>query len=205
MDAESTVPAYAIHVGRSMQAALEICFSNVRPYRCTTLAQECSLGALFFLKERSVRGERRFLAAIVDRECDLVADVLAGGLLLGARRLGRRRSSPAWQSAPATRWLLRIPTRGDQVIPRSVAPRTAGEQASPDVVDMRRVALDLGSRADAGLADEVNDGLVVDYRVASPVLDDVAHQSMLDLVPLRGTGRKVRNADDEPGAIDEGL
>jgi hypothetical protein len=45
----------------------------------------------------------------------------------------------------------------------------------------------LGSR----VADELDDGLVIDQGSCAPVLGDMAEEAVLDLVPLAGTRRKV--------------
>ena len=46
---------------------------------------------------------------------------------------------------------------------------------------------------------------VIDQGSSSPVLGDVAEESMLDLVPLGRAGRKVRDADREARAVGESL
>src|SRR5918911_5711569 len=54
------------------------------------------------------------------------------------------------------------------------------------------------ARLGAHAPDELNDGFVVDQRSSTPVLSDVTEEAMLDLVPLAGAGRKVRDADGQP-------
>jgi hypothetical protein len=51
----------------------------------------------------------------------------------------------------------------------------------------------------------LDDGFVVNERSATPVLGDVAEESVFDLVPLGCARRKVRNPDREPGSISETL
>ncbi len=48
---------------------------------------------------------------------------------------------------------------------------------------------DLETLGPSGRANEVDDGLVIDEGPSAPVLGDVAEQTMLDLVPLRGSRR----------------
>jgi len=60
-----------------------------------------------------------------------------------------------------------------------------------------------GGRAYA--TDRLHDGLVIDQGSSSPVLGDVAEESVLDLVPLGRAGRKVRDADGETGPVGKSL
>src|SRR5580658_3763659 len=64
---------------------------------------------------------------------------------------------------------------------------------------------DAEPRSGAHAPDQLDDGLVIDQRSSSPVFGDVAEESMLDLVPLGGAGRKVRDADREARAVGESL
>lgn len=60
------------------------------------------------------------------------------------------------------------------------------------------------ARRCANAADRL-DSLVIDRRPSARVLGDVAEESMLDLVPLRGAGRKVADADCQAGPVGERL
>ena len=54
-------------------------------------------------------------------------------------------------------------------------------------------------------ADESNDGLIVDQRLATPVLADERKQSVLDAVPLAGAGREVADRDFKARVVGEFL
>jgi hypothetical protein len=61
--------------------------------------------------------------------------------------------------------------------------------------------LEAGLRGRCG--DELDDDLVADERLASPVLADRAEQPVLDLVPLARPGREVADGDLEAGLVGE--
>ena len=71
------------------------------------------------------------------------------------------------------------------------------------------VGVQLGSHLEPLLrfrvGDQIDDNFVTQQRLAAPVLTDVGEQSMLDLVPLAGSGWKVAHRDPETGLVCEFL
>ena len=55
------------------------------------------------------------------------------------------------------------------------------------------------------VANELHDRLVIEQRSPTPVLRDVADESVLNLVPFGRPGRKVGDADGETRAVREPL
>src|SRR5438309_6519259 len=59
--------------------------------------------------------------------------------------------------------------------------------------------VDVASDGEAGLggsgADQLNDDVVADERLAAPVLGDVGKEAMLDAVPFAGAGRQMGDGD----------
>ena len=72
-----------------------------------------------------------------------------------------------------------------------------------------KIAIDLAvnfePRVGRCAADQLNNHLVTDQRLAAPVLRDVGEQSMLDAVPLGGAGRQVGHRYFQAGLIGEAL
>src|SRR5271166_1109360 len=56
--------------------------------------------------------------------------------------------------------------------------------------------MNLETGGGAGRGNETDDGLETSQRLAAPVLADIGKESMLDLIPLAGTGREM--TDDDP-------
>jgi hypothetical protein len=56
-------------------------------------------------------------------------------------------------------------------------------------------ALDVQAGAGRRAGDELNDCLIADQRLTSSVLGDEEKQSMLNLVPLTGTGWQMADSD----------
>jgi hypothetical protein len=78
-------------------------------------------------------------------------------------------------------------------------------------LDPRRIgigidgALDVQAGAGRSAGDELDDGLIADQRLASPVLGDEGKQSMLDLVPLAGTGWQMADRDRQAKFVSQQL
>ena len=53
--------------------------------------------------------------------------------------------------------------------------------------------------------DELDDGLVADQRLSTPVLGDEREEPMLDLVPFAGAWRQMANGDLDAELLGEGL
>src|SRR4030081_1789937 len=54
-------------------------------------------------------------------------------------------------------------------------------------------------------ADQLDNDLVADQLLATPVLGDVGKEAVLDAVPLAGTGRQVGDGYDEAGLVGKAL
>lgn len=54
-------------------------------------------------------------------------------------------------------------------------------------------------------ADQLDDDLVADQRLAAPVLRDVGKETMLDPVPLAGAGRQMSDRDGKTALVGEPL
>src|SRR2546423_20740 len=69
--------------------------------------------------------------------------------------------------------------------------------------------VDVASDGEAGLggsgADQLNDDVVADERLAAPVLGDVGKEAMLDAVPFAGAGRQMGNGYPETGFVGKAL
>ena len=63
--------------------------------------------------------------------------------------------------------------------------------------------LDLQTSFRSGSGDQINDDLVADQRLASPVLTDEGEQTVFDFVPLAGPWWKVTNRNFQAGLIRE--
>ena len=63
--------------------------------------------------------------------------------------------------------------------------------------------LDLQTSFRGGGGDQINDDLVADQRLASPVLTDEGKQTVFDFVPLAGPWWKVTNRNFQAGLIRE--
>ena len=61
--------------------------------------------------------------------------------------------------------------------------------------------LDLESRARLGAANQIDDRLIIDQRLSSPVQTDKREKPMFDLVPLAGSRRIVTDRDRYPDLI----
>jgi len=64
-----------------------------------------------------------------------------------------------------------------------------------------QLCLDLEPRRGLGIGDQIDDGLVADQRSCPPVLRDEGKHAVFDLVPLAGSGRKMRYLNMQAGEI----
>ncbi len=71
------------------------------------------------------------------------------------------------------------------------------------------IGVQLGADKQAGFrrraADQIDDRLMAEQRLAAPVLGDEAEETMLDLVPFARARREVAHADVETGTIGQFL
>src|SRR5690349_7470115 len=69
--------------------------------------------------------------------------------------------------------------------------------------------VDLAADGQAGLggrgADQLNDNLMADQRLAAPVPGDVGEEPVFDPVPFAGPGRQVRHGDGQAGLVGKAL
>ena len=69
--------------------------------------------------------------------------------------------------------------------------------------------VDVASDGKAGIggsgADQLDDDVVADERLAAPVLGDVGKEAMLDAVPFAGAGRQMGDGDFETGFVGKAL
>ena len=69
--------------------------------------------------------------------------------------------------------------------------------------------VDVAGDGEAGIggsgADQLDNDLVADQWLATPVLGDVGKEAVLDAVPLAGTGRQVGDGYDEAGLVGKAL
>ncbi len=56
-----------------------------------------------------------------------------------------------------------------------------------------------------GRGDQLDDGLVADERLGTPVLADEGEEAVLDFVPLAGARRQMVDLDPEPGLVGQRL
>ena len=61
--------------------------------------------------------------------------------------------------------------------------------------------LDFEPGARLGAANQIDDGLIIDQRLSSPVQTDEREEPVLDLVPLAGAGRIVTDRNRYPDLI----
>src|SRR3954465_14818039 len=66
-------------------------------------------------------------------------------------------------------------------------------------------ALDRQAGRCGGSGDQVDHGQAAGQGTATPVLRDMAEKAMLDLVPLRGSGREMAPRDRQPGLVSQFL
>lgn len=77
----------------------------------------------------------------------------------------------------------------------------SGDFDSCRIGSLCHLCLDLGPRRGFGICDQIDDGLVAYQRGCSPVLRDEGKHAVFDLVPLAGSGRKMRYLNMLAGEI----
>ncbi len=73
------------------------------------------------------------------------------------------------------------------------------------VVALIEPRVDLQAGVGCGRCDRVDHDCVADQRTSAPGLADVTEEPVLNLVPLRGAGREVADADLQAGGVREAL
>jgi hypothetical protein len=76
---------------------------------------------------------------------------------------------------------------------------------SGGVRSLRKFCLDLETGSGLGVAYQVNHGLIADQRSCPPILRDEREHPVFDLVPLAGSGRKMRYMQMQAGEIGQPL
>ncbi len=66
-------------------------------------------------------------------------------------------------------------------------------------------ALDVEPGPGGGCANQLNDDLTADKRLAAPILSDESEQPVLDAVPFAGAGGMMRDGDGKAGFVGEDL
>ena len=98
----------------------------------------------------------------------------------------------------------RVPARRDRVVPRRVnfvAPELdfiqllVGHFDSSLILVRVQHRLDFEPGARLGSADQIDDRLIIDQRLPSPIQTDKREEPVLDLVPLAGSRRVVTDRD----------
>src|SRR6266851_7280347 len=80
-----------------------------------------------------------------------------------------------------------------------------GYHLSRRVAPFVQLGLDAQASRRPGVTDQLHDRLEGVERTASPVLGDVTEEAVLDLVPLAGAGREVRDMDTQTQVISQAL